>query len=367
MSEILMPDGLHPTVYGTGLIGLDVILNGTPEEKGKLFAGGTCGNVLAILSFLGWRSYPLARLKNDWAGRRVVKDLGQWGVCLDHVQLKPRTATPIIVERIKPDHAGGVFHSWSWTCPKCKSWLPGHRHITIRAAEKLAGDLRRPKVFFLDRVSPAALKLARVSRRRGAAIVFEPSAAGPARLMKEAIKISHLVKYSHSQAGLLSDIRPSSEPPIEVVTYGEHGLRFRSSTERAKTRSWQHLQALKMPQPRDTAGAGDWCSAGIIHFLCRGGHKGLKSATTTELRKALRFGQALAAWNCQYEGARGGMYYEDKGGFQVAISNLLSGKTQASEERTTKRHIDLLSTRLCPQCGILGKAKGANGRKSKST
>ena len=51
---------LKPTVVGTGLVALDVVVSG---DDVKYFAGGTCGNVLTCLSYLGWDAKPVARLK----------------------------------------------------------------------------------------------------------------------------------------------------------------------------------------------------------------------------------------------------------------------------------------------------------------
>ena len=56
-------DGIpSTTVVGAGFIALDVLLNGNDNEHFRRRAGGTCGNVLAILSFLGFHSVPIARI-----------------------------------------------------------------------------------------------------------------------------------------------------------------------------------------------------------------------------------------------------------------------------------------------------------------
>ena len=62
-----------PSVVGTGLVALDVLLNGDIEHP-RLYAGGTCGNVLTILAWLGWSAFPAARVGADDAGRRVSTD-----------------------------------------------------------------------------------------------------------------------------------------------------------------------------------------------------------------------------------------------------------------------------------------------------
>src|SRR5690348_5521733 len=69
-----------PLIVGTGFIALDVLI--THESPDQLFfsAGGTCGNILAILGYLGWSSVALSRLSKDFAGEWVFGDLRRWGV-----------------------------------------------------------------------------------------------------------------------------------------------------------------------------------------------------------------------------------------------------------------------------------------------
>src|ERR1044071_1853044 len=70
-----------PTVIGTGLIALDVIVKRASQPSGR-WTGGTCGNVMSILSYLGWGAYPVARLNGDDASKQVLQDLERWGVRL---------------------------------------------------------------------------------------------------------------------------------------------------------------------------------------------------------------------------------------------------------------------------------------------
>ncbi|MFN8333455.1 MAG: hypothetical protein U0T81_19955, partial [Saprospiraceae bacterium] len=44
-----------------------------------------------------------------------------------------------------------------------------------------------------------------------------------------------------------------------------------------------------------------------------------------QIADGIRFGQALAAWNCQFEGARGGMYTVSKKQFQQQVNEILTG------------------------------------------
>ena len=74
---------VRPKVFGTGLIALDLVIGPKPETPVRSWAGGTCGNVLSILAYLGWDAYPVARMNSDVASDRVRADMKRWGVHLD--------------------------------------------------------------------------------------------------------------------------------------------------------------------------------------------------------------------------------------------------------------------------------------------
>lgn len=100
----------RPSVFGTGLIALDLVVSADPAIPVRSWAGGTCGNVLTILAFLGWSAYPIARMNGNAASRRVKADLKKWGVHLDFAACGPTTHTPIIVQVIRRDREGAPTH-----------------------------------------------------------------------------------------------------------------------------------------------------------------------------------------------------------------------------------------------------------------
>ena len=73
------------------------------------------------------------------------------------------------------------------------------------------------------------------------------------------------------------------------------------------------------------SGAGDWTTAGIISKLATGGLTAFDKISRMSVQEAIRYGQALAAWTCGFEGARGGMYSVSKSTFTAQISRILSG------------------------------------------
>src|SRR3954447_14952718 len=98
MSNDSRADETRPVVLGTGLLALDVVYGAGAQEPIGRWAGGTCGNVLTILSCLGWSTYPVARLGDDLPARVLCKDLATWGVNLDHVTFEAQGSTPVIIQ-----------------------------------------------------------------------------------------------------------------------------------------------------------------------------------------------------------------------------------------------------------------------------
>lgn len=291
------------SVVGTGFLPLDLVYRDDDPSRMRAYAGGTCGNVLAILGFLGWDVYPVAR-HNDSALSKIIKDdLRLWGAHLDFMGLDPTPLPPVVIQRIFAKPRGARTHSFAWTCPGCGAALPSFKAVLAKSVEQVNEQLPRMKVFFFDRVSRSALDLARQCADRGGVVVFEPSMIGQPRLFSEALRLSHVFKYSQDRISDVHEIRGSATPLLEIETLGSAGLRYRR-----KGKPWRDVNAFEIQRTVDTSGAGDWCTAGILHQLCQVGSGGLLSATDEETLAAIRLGQAMAAWNCQFEGARGGMY-----------------------------------------------------------
>jgi sugar/nucleoside kinase (ribokinase family) len=343
----------RPSVVGTGLIALDVVIEVDAKRDPWLWIGGTCGNVLTILSYLGWQAYPVARLNGDAASRYVEEDLCRWGVHLDHVKTNPGARTPIVVHRIAKTATGLPFHRFSWTCPNCGAWLPGYQAVLASAVESIVPRLGKPQVFFLDRVSRGAILLARACIAKGAVVFFEPAGFGEPRLFREALELAHILKYSHERVRSFHGVRNSTGPLLEIETLGTEGLQYRSRIAFARTNGWKRLEAYEVADLRDAAGAGDWCTAGIIFKLAQRGLNGIIEARRPQVEGALRFGQALAAWNCGYMGSRGGMYTVDKKTLQFQVQNIISKDgSKVSKQEVPNAFVREVFECICPSCSI---------------
>lgn len=338
----------RPVIYGTGLVALDIVIGSDANEPAYNWAGGTCGNVLTILSYLGWSSFPIARLNEESSSLRVKSDMKNWGVRLDFSELTPTASVPVITQEISRNNKGVPVHRFHWkNCPKCGSWLPNYKAVTLKGTGIVKERVKRGEVYFFDRTSPGALDLARHFKELGSVIFFEPSAKGDPKHFEEAVRLSDIVKYSDQRfSSILATNTKTYRPTLEIQTLGGNGLRYRSKRQK----KWHYLAAFEAEEMNDTCGCGDWTTAGIISQLCNEGSDGLRGKSAESIKLALTYGQALGAWNCSFEGARSGMYQIDKHTFNKEIELIHREGTLRARRNTKKPNSEYASDGLCPAC-----------------
>ena len=344
---------IKPAIVGTGLIALDVVVNTASAVEPQIFTGGTCGNVMTILSYLGWHSVPVSRLRNDSIAKLLVDDLTVWGVDTSHVSRTRDGSTPVIFETIRELTDGTRTHSFSTRCPCCGDYLPGYKSILGNSTAETASLLRNHQVYFFDRATRGTINLAKASAAQGSLVFFEPSGLGEPRLFEEAWSLSHIVKYSNERLRDIADIglgtQSNENVILEIETLGASGLRYRSKLKSGHLSGWKMLGVIPARMVKDTAGSGDWCTAGLINKLGRGGLVSLKKISNDRLKEAFRYAQALATWNCGFDGARGGMYRVTKVQFDRQVKRLLEGK-MIHEVFDEPKSLPEDARKVCPSC-----------------
>lgn len=336
-----IPSTEEPTCLGTGLVVLDVILHAN-STKPEFLAGGSCCNVLTILAYLGWRSFPIARLGCDVEGDRIIEDMRMWGVSDRFIKRDHEMHSPRIIQKI---YAGdNPKHSFSLRCVHGR-WLPQQKSFRLDSLRHIENMIPPADVFYFDRATPSSLKLARHQKEMGALVVFEPPKLLSNKNFKACLEISDILKHCFDSE--LED-RQYPRPPLEIQTRGKMGLRYRSNM--LSQTEWTVLPAFSVSELVDAAGSGDWLTAGLIHALR---HKDTWSNITNEiLQDALCYGQSLAALNCLCSGARGLMYSISPSQLQVLVSKVMSGqspKQALGESPTTSKYKTNLSSR-CKVC-----------------
>ena len=254
-------------IIGTGLIALDVILNGNIETPPKISTGGSCGNVLTILSFLGYESYPIARLANNEITRLILEDFNKWQIKTDLISINSDGSSPIIIHRIQRDKNGKPKHRFEFRSPLSGLWFPRYKPILTKHIDEIVVKIpTSPRAFYFDRVNRASIELANKCRAMGAVVVFEPSSIKMNKQFLECLEIAHIVKFSRDRIDNYSLYFPKSRATLEIETLGEEGLKYRY-----KSNKWKKINSFLVNDFIDGAGAGDWCSAGIISILAKEG------------------------------------------------------------------------------------------------
>jgi fructokinase len=353
---IVMPKARTPTkarVAAAGFFALDIVF-GIDDMVPRFYAGGTCGNVVAGLAFLGWEASPIARLAHDVAGNFVQQDLKRWGVNTNLLRLVPLAATPIVLEKIQLSKNGIPTHRFLWNCPDCSSYFPAFRAVLRTQVEYVKEVMACPNVFFVDRVSRSTIELARHFGKKGSLVYFEPSAAGDPKLFGEMLQVCDVLKYSAQRARSFSELLREHKAYLEIETLGDDGLRFR--TRRAFA-SWCSVPAYQV-KVKDAAGSGDWTSVDLISALFAKGKCGLGTASKQDIASALEHAQAAAALNCQFEGPRGAMYHLTRSRFIEAVAALKAKNPRDQKQRKLSLFRHLSTSAVCPSCSPKGSLSG---------
>jgi fructokinase len=290
----------HPTIVGTGLVALDVLLTDDCANA-ETALGGSAGNVLAILGHLGWSSTPVAQLGMDEAAARIKFEFRKLGANTQFLLQSEQMSTPVVYQYpAKTGHS----HEFSFRCPYCglkRGFVPPIDDGTLIPNLRV---IATPDVFYFDRVTPWALELAERYREMGALVMFEPSTIGSdLEAFRRGIRAAHIVKYADDRIADIERVDLSSVE-VEIQTHGKRGLQFRLADHPT---TWHNLSAFDIPYVADTAGAGDWCTSGFLYALVGSifEHHSNPRLSTRRIRESLRFGQILAALNCMEKGARG--------------------------------------------------------------
>ena len=284
---------------GAGLISLDVLIWDGQKAPVSYYVGGTCGNVMMILSYMGWETYPIARLDGTKDGMRVLADMEKHNVHTDFVSTNDGK-TPVIVQRNFINKDGIPTHRFE-SRPNMGRFYLDFKSLTMRQADKVIARIDFvPKVFFFDRVSPAILKLAVIFKEKGSVIFFEPSSrSGNIILFNKCVEVSDIIKFSEQR---IKDIEQfeSYKDKLFIQTQGAKGLSYRLNF------GWIHLEPVANDNVIDTAGAGDWTTAAFINELFKTRNR-ISDISVVEIERALNDAQKVGSQSCSYEGARGMM------------------------------------------------------------
>ena len=293
-------------MLGTGLVCLDIIKNG---NNIRYYNGGSCGNVTAAFSFLGYSASVITRCYNDKAGFILNSNLKNIGVNQITFGRKSVQA-PRIIEKlsIKTDKYKG--HQFYLRCSKCGQELPKVKLIGKGSIAGISDRLGGFDIFYTDRSSPGIGCLRKIYHDRGIWTVYEPNSSRNTSnfflnaLDSSIVKVSG-EKFSFRTVEKLRMLSEDGKLTLLVYTKGEEGLRFAYRKRDKKFSNWISLDPQPAPQVLDTSGAGDWCTAGLLSALLQKHRTSKKWLKKDDVISFLQYGQALAAISCAFVGGQG--------------------------------------------------------------
>lgn len=320
-----MPKKKKNSIIGAGLIALDVILNGNPETPPVYYAGGSCGNVLTILSYLNFDSYPVARLANNKAAQKLINDIQDWGVNIDLISLEVTGSTPIIIQRMKYGRDGTITHKFEFRNPETGNYLPSYKPLLGASVSQITDTHPQCDFFYFDRVSRSTIDLAKHYKKQGALIFFEPSSIKDPndKQILECLDVVDIIKFSKDRIHDFEEKFPKGFAKIEIETLGNEGINFRINKNIPG--KWHHLNPFNIDTVKDAAGAGDWCTSGII-FAFSTLKKPFLKTTVSDWKDLINIGQAFGALSCFFSGARGMMYNIESKTLTRYINKLITYK-----------------------------------------
>ncbi|MDB4901789.1 MAG: carbohydrate kinase [Mucilaginibacter sp.] len=331
----------NPVCIGTGLVALDVIISGNQTTPTQFLAGGSCGNVITILSYLGWSTYPIARLSNNVAAELLLEDLKFWNVNDTLLSINDDGSTPVIIHRIMKDQQGAPKHRFEFRNPEDGRHLPSYKACLAKSVPDIFAKKQNPNVFYFDRINRASIELAKLYKAQGSIIFFEPSSTKDTKGFNECMDIADVVKFSDDRIINYEEMFPQAKAGLEIQTMGNRGLRFRKKNQT----KWTLLSGYSIDNVVDAAGAGDWCTSGIIINLFKNPAE-INNLSDNDIIFALQFGQALSALNCTFEGARGLMYNIKRSELLLYIQHIISSNLQRIPQSRNTNSYEIKKTGL---------------------
>jgi hypothetical protein len=260
--------------------------------------GGTAGNVMSILAWMGWHTLPAARLDDSEVGLQLKADLESYGCDTRCLTNTPDGGTTILDIIHKTGRDGKSKTAYMAHSPRGGRFV-NHRFWTLKQAQALFDSLdKMPDIFFFDRCAPGNILLAELFHERGVLVYYEPNEPIDRNFLR-AVAASDIVKFSNEKH---SDVSFTDEytDKLFIQTMNEKGLRFKLRSD-----DWIKVLPEYNPDFVDGEGAGDWTTSAFINEM---GHHHMLSFDKIHqpnVYHCLEEAQRVASKSVSYMGAKG--------------------------------------------------------------
>ena len=262
--------------------------------------GNTCGNVAAILPYLGVQTFPIGHFDLSEQGLQIKSDLKRYGADVRFVENSEKGGTTLLRCTHKRDKMTGE-HTTSFRATSPGSRFPKRRFIRVRdeAPAFIEALDFVPDIFFFDAAEAGLRYLAGELRQRGTLVYFEPEGDADKKKFLKAIEVSDIVKFSHEKVRDLSFVEQCSDKLL-VRTMGAEGLEFNLCGQ-----GWVKVAPVPNDNVVDWEGAGDWTTSQFIACLCERDTLSVAQMTVESVRECLEKACQTASRSVSYLGSKG--------------------------------------------------------------
>lgn len=304
------------TCMGSGQFNYDVInlreyegefvlgkKNSYVEKNVVSEAGGTAGNVMCMLSYLGWTAQPQVKLIDADEGKALAASLESFGCDTRYVQFDPKGG----FAGLRCTHRRNK-QTGEWELGRRGYGANGSRfakRTELRAKDEVLPFLdsveKAPDVYFFDTLAAGPRGIAESLKERGSLIYYEaePVKEDGIGVFRKCCEIADIVKTSNENVKELSDI-PGFSEKLVIYTLGSEGMKFC-----LRGGEWIKIPVVPVDGVKDAEGCGDTTTAVFISELGKLGLPKVSDLTEEQVRKALEAAAEKAAVCTQYYGSKG--------------------------------------------------------------
>lgn len=304
-------------IIGSGIYNYDIIMSRSYPQGFELGrrnpfvdtihteeVGGTCGNVMCMLAYLGEQVYPQAQFDCSPQGLKITDDLRRYGCDTRFVENIEKGGTTIL-ECSHRRHKDTGEHTMAF-----RSYGPNSRFARrkqLRVKDEVPAFLEAlefvPDLYFFDSPEAGPRALAQALAAKGSLVYFESEGdrgnADNRRKMLRGFEVSHIIKCSSSNVSA-QDLQGYEAGRLLILTDAEKGVRYNLNAA-----GWVSLPPVPNDNVVDWEGAGDWTTSAFIHFLSKHGVRQMADLTADLVEECLNAAQQMASRSVSYLGSKG--------------------------------------------------------------
>lgn len=308
----------HLSIMGVGSYNLDTIVKReypegfVPGKRNKFVEkvimeeiGSNPGNVMCILGWFGWDSYPIALFDDSEEGLKMTSDMKRYGCNTRFVTNTPDGGTNLLKvthgldENGNPKRTFSKRHAPGSGFPRDKAFTVMGKDATL--PEFIAKLDFLPDVYFYESTTPAWRNLGEWMHERGVLVYYEMQRMYLKEFPKylKCMKVSDIIKFSDEVAEDVSFVDEFKDK-LFIQTLGSNGVRFNLCGQ-----GWVTLPPVLNDNIVDTEGCGDWTTASFINALGKRGKVKFADLTADLVSECLMEAQEYASRNASYLGTKG--------------------------------------------------------------